>query len=411
MKEIIVNCTKDKKTIIVVENGNLIEKYEEYEELQRLEGNIYLGKVTDILPGMQAAFVDIGDEKNAFLHIKDILPKKSNETGNKNEDLNKYNIKDYVKLGMPVIVEVKKDKTNKKGAKVSTNLNIAGKFVVIIPNSEFVTISQKIEDINEINRLNNIVKNLNVKNYGIIIRTSAVNVDEEKIKEDIESVIKIYENIKKDASKIILNSQGYSNNNKFNSNNQFTPTLLYEKGDLIKRLLLDVGYQGLDNIIVNHKKTYDSILKLVQDSNIKTNIKLLEKNDILDLYDLKKQIEKISNRKVWLKCGGFITIDKTEALTAIDVNTGKFTGKESIEQTVLKVNSEATIEIAKQIRARDIGGIVIIDYIDMDFKEDEEIIQNLLIENLKKDRAKTQVVGFTKLHLLEMTRKHICSEK
>lgn len=411
MKEIIVNCTKDKKTIIVVENGNLIEKYEEYEELQRLEGNIYLGKVTDILPGMQAAFVDIGDEKNAFLHIKDILPKKSNETGNKNEDLNKYNIKDYVKLGMPVIVEVKKDKTNKKGAKVSTNLNIAGKFVVIIPNSEFVTISQKIEDINEINRLNNIVKNLNVKNYGIIIRTSAVNVDEEKIKEDIESVIKIYENIKKDASKIILNSQGCSNNNKFNSNNQFTPTLLYEKGDLIKRLLLDVGYQGLDNIVVNHKKTYDSILKLVQDSNIKTNIKLLEKNDILDLYDLKKQIEKISNRKVWLKCGGFITIDKTEALTAIDVNTGKFTGKESIEQTVLKVNSEATIEIAKQIRARDIGGIVIIDYIDMDFKEDEEIIQNLLIENLKKDRAKTQVVGFTKLHLLEMTRKHICSEK
>lgn len=411
MKEIIVNCTKDKKTIIVVENGNLIEKYEEYEELQRLEGNVYLGKVTDILPGMQAAFVDIGDEKNAFLHIKDILPKKSNETGNKNEDLNKYNIKDYVKLGMPVIVEVKKDKTNKKGAKVSTNLNIAGKFVVIIPNSEFVTISQKIEDINEINRLNNIVKNLNVKNYGIIIRTSAVNVDEEKIKEDIESVIKIYENIKKDASKIILNSQGYSNNNKFSSNNQFAPTLLYEKGDLIKRLLLDVGYQGLDNIIVNDKKTYDSILKLVQDSNIKTNIKLLEKNDILDLYDLKKQIEKISNRKVWLKCGGFITIDKTEALTAIDVNTGKFTGKESIEQTVLKVNSEATIEIAKQIRARDIGGIVIIDYIDMDFKEDEEIIQNLLIENLKKDRAKTQVVGFTKLHLLEMTRKHICSEK
>ena len=126
---------------------------------------------------------------------------------------------------------------------------------------------------------------------------------------------------------------------------------------------------------------------------------------------MKKQIEKISNRKIWLKCGGFITIDKTEALTAIDVNTGKFTGKENIQQTVLKVNSEATIEIAKQIRARDIGGIIIIDYIDMDLKEDEEIIQKLLIENVKKDRTKTQVIGFTKLHLLEMTRKHICSEK
>ena len=145
--------------------------------------------------------------------------------------------------------------------------------------------------------------------------------------------------------------------------------------------------------------------------NIKANLTLLEKNDILDIYNLKKQIEKISNRKIWLKCGGFITIDKTEALTAIDVNTGKFTGKENIQQTVLKVNSEATIEIAKQIRARDIGGIIIIDYIDMDLKEDEEIIQKLLIENVKKDRTKTQVIGFTKLHLLEMTRKHICSEK
>ena len=134
------------------------------------------------------------------------------------------------------------------------------------------------------------------------------------------------------------------------------------------------------------------------------------KEDNLNVYDLNKQIEKISNRKVWLKCGGFITIDKTEALTAIDVNTGKFTGKENKEQTVLKVNSEATIEIAKQLRARDIGGIIVIDYIDMDTKEDEQIIQKLLEDNLKKDRAKTQVIGFTKLHLLEMTRKHVCSE-
>lgn len=402
MKEIIVNCTKDKKTIVVVEDGNLIEKYEEYNELQRLEGNIYLGKITDILPGMQAAFVDIGYEKNAFLHIKDVIPKKSNETGNKNEDLNKYNIRDYVKVGMPVIVEVKKDKTDKKGAKVSTNLNIAGKFVVIIPNSEFVTISQKIEDSNEVIRLSNIVKKFNIKNYGIIIRTSAINASEQDIIEDIQDVIKTYENIKKNADKGMLN---------YKNNKDFTPILLHEKGNLITRLILDIGYQGLDNIIVNNKEICNDISKYIQKMNIKINLKLLEKDDILDIYDLQKQIEKISNRKVWLKCGGFITIDKTEALTAIDVNTGKFTGKENIEQTVLKVNSEATIEIAKQIRARDIGGIIIIDYIDMDLKEDEEIIQKLLMDNLKKDRAKTQVVGFTKLHLLEMTRKHICSGK
>ncbi|MBR1653467.1 MAG: Rne/Rng family ribonuclease [Clostridia bacterium] len=396
MKEIIVNSAEDKNTIILVENGKLLEKYEEYDSLQRLEGNIYIGKVTDILPGMQAAFVDIGDDKNAFLHIKDILPKVSNQTGNKHEDLNKYNIKDYVKVGMPVIVEVKKDKTDKKGAKVSTNLNIAGNFVVIIPNTEFVTVSQKIEDEEEARRLSNIISNLNIKNYGIIIRTSAVNATEFQIKEDIENVIKIYENVTKQAEELT-------------KNNKFEPTLLFEKGNILKRLLLDVGNQGLNNIIVNNELTYKNAVELVKDFNINVEVKYVEKESLLDLYDLHKQINKISNRKIWLDCGGFITIDQTEALTAIDVNTGKFIGKENIEKTVLKVNSEATVEIAKQIRARDIGGIVIIDYIDMDSKEDEEIIQNLLIENLKKDRAKTQVVGFTKLHLLEMTRKHICS--
>ena len=396
MKEIIVNTTEDKTTITVVEDGCLLEKYEEYDEFERLEGNIYLGKITDILPGMQAAFVDIGDCKNAFLHIKDILPKVSNQTGNKNEDLNKYNIKDYVKTGMSVIVEVKKDKTDKKGAKVSTNLNIAGKYVVIIPNSEFVTISQKIEDNNQIQRLSNIVNSLNIKNYGIIIRTSAVNASETEIKEDIEALIETYKNVKIKAENIAKEKI-------------YTPTLLYEKGSIVKRLLLDIGSQGLNKIIVNNEQIYRNILDLVKEINLNIEVELLKRNNILDLYDLERQINKISNRKVWLKCGGFITIDQTEALTAIDVNTGKFIGKENIEKTVLKVNSEATIEIAKQIRARDIGGIIIIDYIDMDVKEDEDVIQNLLVESLKKDRAKTQVIGFTKLHLLEMTRKHICS--
>lgn len=395
MKEIIVNSTDEKNIIAVVEDGNLLEKYEEYDELERLEGNIYLGKVTDILPGMQAAFVDIGDCKNAFLHIKDILPKVSNQTGNKHEDLNKYNIKDYVKVGMPVIVEVKKDKTGKKGAKVSTNLNIAGKFVVIIPNTEFVTISQKIEDKTEIERLSNIVTELGIKNYGVIIRTSAVNANEIQIKEDIDEVIKIYESVKSKSKELIKEN--------------FKPTLLFEKGNMIKRLLRDIGNQGLERITVNNSLLYNNILELVKENNLNVEVKNVHRDNLMELYDLEKQISKISNRKIWLKCGGFITIDQTEALTAIDVNTGKFTGKESIEKTVLKVNSEATVEIAKQLRARDIGGIIIIDYIDMDTKEDEEIIQNLLLENLKKDRAKTQVIGFTKLHLLEMTRKHICS--
>ncbi len=182
-------------------------------------------------------------------------------------------------------------------------------------------------------------------------------------------------------------------------------TILYEKGSIIKRLLLDIGNQDLENIFVNEKNVYHDIEKLLKDNKLSTNINLLERDSILDLYGVDNQINKISNRKVWLKCGGFIIIDNTEALTAIDVNTGKFTGNTSMKNTVLKVNSEAAVEIAKQLRARDIGGIIVIDFIDMDDKADEVLVQELLIENLKKDRAKTQVVGFTKLHLLEMTRK------
>ena len=397
MKEIIVNGAEDKDIIAVVDDGKLIEKYEEYAQLERLEGNIYLGIVTDILPGMQAAFVDIGDCKNAFLHIKDILPKISNQTGNKNEDFSKYNIKDYVKVGMPVVVEVKKDKTDKKGAKVSTSLNIAGKFVVIMPNTQFITVSQKIEDSKEIERLRSIVSNANINNYGIIIRTSAVNASDTQIKDDIDNVIKIHEEVQRKASCIIKDGN-------------IKPTLLYEKGSMIKRLLLDIGNQGINRILVNNNSAYENILNLLNVNNLNIDVELKDRENILDIYDLEKQIAKISNRKIWLDCGGFITIDQTEALTAIDVNTGKFTGKENMEKTVLRVNSEATIEIAKQIRVRDIGGIIIIDYIDMETKEDEELIQKLLIENLKKDRAKTQVIGFTKLHLLEMTRKHISTK-
>lgn len=392
MKELIISNSNDKKTILVVEDGILIEKYEEEESVKRLEGNIYLGKVIDVLPGMQAAFIDIGDEKNAFLHIKDILPKVSSETGNKEEDLNKYNIKDYIKVGMPIIVEVKKDKTDKKGAKVSANLNLAGKFAVLIPGSEFVTVSQKVENQDKINELKEFVKSLQIKDYGIILRTSIENASKDQIKEDILQMVELHKSIVEKADILIKEKQEI-------------PVLLYDKGELIDKLLLDIGNQDLEKIITNDTNIYNKLEKIVNANNFKADIEL--KDDVLKLYSLEYQIEKISNRKIWLKCGGFITIDKTEALTAIDVNTGKFTGKENIEKTVLKVNLEATEEIAKQIRARDIGGIIVIDYIDMDNKEDEEEVTNLLLKCLKKDRAKTQVIGFTKLHLLEMTRKHI----
>ena len=397
MQELIVVQKQDIKEISILEDGVLKEYYKEKEEKKRLEGNIYIGKVTDVLIGMQAAFVDIGTEKNAFLHIRDILPKKSNVTGNKEEELENYKIKDYIKPNQKVLVQVKKDSNNIKGARVSTNIQIAGRFVVILPENDFITVSQKIENEEERNRLINIVESVKKdKKIGIIIRTAAEGKEESKIKNDIENTLKELENIQKE----FLNSDDK------------VPKIIKKNDTILEKILLDIADNKLEKIYTNSKelqKEIEQILKRLQE-DVTIKVELVEEG-LENKYDLNSQIEKISNRKIWLKCGGFITIDKTEALTAIDVNSGKFTGKENIEKTALKVNKEASIEIAKQLRLRDIGGIIIIDYIDMNEETSREEIIELLKENLKNDRAKTQVMEFTKLSLLEITRKHMFSEE
>ena len=399
MQEILVNVDKQRnKTIVVVENGRLVEKYQENDGAERLEGNIYIGKVQNVLLGMQAAFVDIGKEKNTFIHIRDVMPKASNETGNKNEPLNKYNIKDYIRTEMPILVQVKKDSTSKKGARVSTHMNISGRYIVLMPNSEFITVSKKIEDIKEKNRLLNIVKPIVPKGYGIIIRTSAEGKNETEIKEDLDKLIKKWQNI----------LEKYNNLKKQKT---FIPKIIYKNQGIIEKLILDLVDKELTRIIANDETTYAEIEKDIKNMQLDSDIKLeLKKGEtVLDIYDLETQLEKADNRKVWLKCGGFITIDKTEALTAIDVNSGKYVGTKDLAKTIFTVNKEATVEIAKQVRLRDIGGIIIIDYIDMENKDDKEKILKDLEENLKKDRSKTQVIGFTPLDLLEMTRKHMWS--
>ena len=395
MQELLINTTNCEKQILLVENGKLIEKYFEKQNQERIEGNIYLGIVENILLGMQAAFVDIGKEKNTFIHIRDIIPKASDETGNRDEDFSKYNIKDYLKCKMPILVQVKKDSSDKKGARISTHLSIPGRFSVIMPNENFITISQKINGEEERKRLKEIFKNNVPEGYGAIVRTSAINKDEAKLIEDIKLTIKKYETIKKKYQK------------ELEKDNNVKPCLIFKSEDIALKLITDLMDRDLQRIITNDKNIYDIIHKKILESEI--NIKLEMQENILNMYNLEKQLEETENRKVWLKCGGFITIDKTEALTAIDVNSGKYTGKKDLEQTIFTVNKEATIEIAKQLRLRDIGGIIIIDYIDMQNKKNEEKIIELFEEQLKKDRSKTQIVGFSKLNLLEMTRKHICS--
>ncbi len=392
MTEIIIQRQKDKSIIALIENGKLVEFYEDNSnENNRKEGNIYIGIVKDIVKGMQAAFVDIGSDKNSFIHLKDVM-KKIDET---KETLdNNLDITEILQPNMKILVQVKKDSTDQKGARVSTHINLPGKYIALMPNTDIITVSQKIENKEEQQRLIKLVKENLSKGNGAVIRTSAEGKEQEVI-QDIKKVEEKWENIIKTSVDPDLHE----------------PKLLYESESLIEKMLLDLADEKVDKIIVNTQKDVKKLEKYIKENKEyqDTEIELDTSNNIFEKYDLEKQIEKMQNRKIWLKCGGFITIDKTEALTAIDVNTGKYTGTKNLEQTIYKVNKEATIEIAKQLRLRDIGGIVIIDYIDMKDEGNREKIENLLKEEIKKDRSKVQIEGFTKLDLMELTRKHIIS--
>ena len=390
MLELIINKNVDTETICLVENGKLVEKYQDNETTKenRLEGNIYAGKVSDLVPGMQSAFIDYGDSRKGLLHLKDALPQ-VNEKNKKNENITNKNISDVLKSGQKLLIQIKKDSNDKKGAKVSTHISIPSKYVVFMPNTDIITISQKIEDEKRIKELLDLAKDNLSKNNGIVIRTSAEEASNEEIIQDIKRCT--------DKWNYII--EKYSNSKDIE--------LIYYSENVQSKILLDLK---VDKVITNDRDEFEKIKELIQREQIKgVKLELSVKQNLLDIYDLDSQITKSKNRKIWLNCGGFITIDRTEALTAIDVNTGKFTGKSDLESTIFKVNKEATVEIAKQLRLHDIGGIIIIDYIDMQDKENDEKIENLLKEELKKDRAKTQVEGFTKLNLMEMTRKHICS--
>lgn len=388
MLELIINKQNNEENIILIENGKIIENYlsSETDNTRRLEGNIYVAQVGDVVNGMQAAFVDFGEIKKGFIHLKDAIPQ-IDETKEKLDEA--LEISKVIKVKQKILIQVKKDSDGTKGARVSTHISLPGKHIVLMPNTSIITISQKIEREEKKKELKDLITSLLPVNFGAIVRTSAENVKAEDIKKDLEKLLDIWKNIKL----------------KFNKSTD-KPKLIWKSENIQEKIITDLSSKNLTQIITNDKEEYDNLSKNYKTEKIK--IILDNQNDLLERYQLRKQIEKLQERKIWLNCGGFITIDKTEALTAIDVNTGKFTGKKDLESTLFKVNKEATIEIAKQLRLRDIGGIIIIDYIDMHEEENKKKIVDLLKEELKKDRAKTQVEGFTKLNLMEMTRKHIC---
>ena len=399
MLELFIKKQKNDKQLMLTDNGKIIEYYNSQNIENRNEGNIFIGIVKDVLVGMNAAFVDIGTEKNSYIQARDIIQQLDEKIpGNKQkmQEQEKRGIKKMIRPNQKILVQVKKDSNELKGARISTHITIPSKYIVFMPNTDIITISQKITNKEERERLLKIIKENIGNENGAVVRTSAEGKTQEII-DDIKNVKLEWDKIKE----------------KFQTTATTKPQLIYKSPSILNKMIIDLPSKDLTRIVVDDKKELEEIKKFVsKDKELKhVTFELKSSEEIDNTYDLSSQIEKNEKRKIWLKCGGFITIDPTEALTAIDVNTGKCTEGKDINEIIYKVNEQATCEIARQIRLRDIGGIIIIDYIDMLKKEDKEKIQQTLIENLKDDRAKTQVEGFTKLNLMELTRKHICSHK
>lgn len=386
MSELIINKNKQKGEVeICILEGNEISEFYVYKaENEGTIGNIYCGSVQNIVDGMQAAFVDIGEEKNTFLSVKDAMPKVNIV---KEELVIDKNMSDILKIGDKLLVQIRKEQTEEKGARVSTHITLPGNYIVLMPNTNIVTVSQKIENKEEIERLKAITLKYLPQGFGVIIRTDAENIKEEALKNDIEEVIEKWN--------IILKK--YENSDEIG--------IIYNDHDIISKTARDMINQNTEKIYTNDKKFFDVIKDI---ANIKEkNVEYVKNENIFVKFGLLTQLERVESRKIWLNCGGYIAIDKTEALTAIDVNSGKYTGESNLEQTALSVNTEAAIEIMKQLRLKDIGGIVIIDYIDLETKDDQEkIIKTMQKEGLK-DRSRIDIKGYTKLNLVELTRKKL----
>lgn len=393
-KEIAVDADREQTRVALLEDGRLAEIYIEKNYNQRIVGNIYKGRVANVLPGMQAAFIDIGLEKNAFLYIDDIFPDKNTleEEEEIIENLKKISIKDVLRVGQEITVQIVKEPIGTKGARVSTHITIPGRYLVLMPTVDYIGISRRIESEGERSRLKALAEEIKPPNMGLIVRTVAEGKNREEIIHDMDFLLKLWKKIqvKKKTSA--------------------APRLIHKDLNLLFRIIRDLFSKEIDKLYINNRHEYEKVLELLDfiSPQLKERVVLFQhEKDIFDYFNIESEIEKALNRKVWLKCGGYIVIDQTEALTSIDVNTGKFVGNIDLEDTVLKTNLEAAREIARQLRLRDIGGIIIIDFIDMSSQEHQNMVIDALEEELKKDKTKTHLLGLTKLGLVEMTRKKV----
>ena len=382
MKRILIDVHPGSTKVCIVKDNLLEEFWVERKSINKLVGNIYKGKVMNVLPGMQAAFVNIGLERNAFLYAGDIVI-----DGEKLEGAEQLKIN--LRAGDSVLCQVEKDQFGTKGARITTNITLPGRVLVYMPQIDYVEVSHKITHEKTKERLVKLAEEIKPEGCGVILRTQAQFCDEDELRAEMKELVSLWEKIKEDTLK------------------KPAGTLVYKEQDLAIRAVRDM-LADVDEVVINDEKLYKEFKKsFPYVEKLRPDIFKFYNGakDLLQNYELSEQIDALLKRKVVLKNGAYLIIDRTEALTVIDVNTGKFVGNKNLEETVFETNKIAAVEIARQLRLRNIGGIVVIDFIDMEEPEHREKVLEVLGKELEKDRVKTSLVGLTALGLVELTRK------
>ncbi len=392
-REIIINNTVNETRVAILEDGQLVELMTERIAEERMVGDIYKGITTAVIPGMQAAFVELGLEKSGFLAATEVgnlyLDSDDDENQTADSRTSRRPIQEVLKKGQEIWVQIIKEPIGTKGPRITADISLAGRFVVLMPGSNHIAISRKITDREERKRLKKIARQLKPDNVGIIVRTVSSNVASDDIQADIQSLVKKWNMLKTQAE------------------TKQAPVRIHKEMSITSGVIRDLFSEQIDSLAIDSEEEFrqiQSYIKTVSPS-LSGRVRLYhEKIPIFDAFEIEKEIRKVLERKVWLKSGGYIVIDHTEALVAIDVNTGRYKGKKNLQDTIYKTNLEAAREIARQLRLRDIGGIIVIDFIDMADKANRDALMTEFKQMLKRDRSKSKVYEVSRLGLVEMTR-------
>ncbi|MCZ2723026.1 ribonuclease G [Marinomonas sp. 15G1-11] len=384
-EDVLINVTPMEIRVALIENGGLQEVYIERSSRKGIVGNIYQGKVVRVLPGMQAAFVDIGLERAAFIHVSEVAHRDAVNPSDQ--------IGDYLREGQSLVVQVTKDPISSKGARLTTHLSIPSRYLVYMPDQDHVGVSQRIEDEAERERLKQLVSTALTdvdETSGYILRTAAEGAGEEEILSDIKFLTRLWQSVKKRITQVKA------------------PAVIYEDLPLHLRTMRDLVSLKTERIRIDSKENYIKLKTFAEDfiPDLGNRIEYYPgERPIFDMYSVEDEIQKSLDRKVQLKSGGYLLVEQTESMTTIDVNTGAFVGSRNLEETIYKTNLEAATSIGRQLKLRNLGGIIIIDFIDMEDEEHKRQVLRMLEKVLDTDHAKTKITGVSELGLVEMTRK------